>query len=182
MPPFRHRQIDIEIVILESRPRALQPDGRPLGSGQTVIQLLELGCEFLLLTQRFLIPSYIPKSLHHSHQLVMAELKRRRRQEQHPIKGAGQSSVAEPQVCIGILVLQLASQRSVWILEMMGFVQDEQWRSPPGDLDDLLPQISLDQFQTVASVRNPFRYTRRAAPRESASPPTYSQIHRVLHD
>ena len=80
-PPHIDGPRGIKIVVLKARPRALQANGRPLRGSKAIIQLLELCLEVLLFAECFLVPTNVPESLQHAHQLVVAQLKGGCRQE-----------------------------------------------------------------------------------------------------
>jgi hypothetical protein len=56
----------------------------------------------------------------------MPQLKRRGRQEEHPIERAGQRAVADFQILIGLLALQLACERGLWVLQMVCLVKNQE--------------------------------------------------------
>jgi hypothetical protein len=97
-PPGVDRHAVVEVLEAQPAPGPLQSNATPLAVVQAAAQVDHLLPEQLPITQLTIVPPHIPEPLQDAHQLMVAELERRRGQEQHPVERAGHGPIPRAQV------------------------------------------------------------------------------------
>ena len=139
-----------EFLQPHAAPRTLQFDRCPLAFVERMVQFGERIHEVGLLAERGVGPADVAESPENLHEFLVTELEGRRRQEQHAVERIGHRAIAGSQRLRRLGRLKLLRQLRIGVLEVMGFVHDEQWRSPLGLREDLAPERAIDIPQFVA--------------------------------
>ena len=102
-------------------------DRRPLALVERPFELPERRFKSGSLAERGGIPTHVAEPPHDIDELLVAELKGRRSEEEHPVELPRQRSVASLQVAFGRQRLELLGELGVGILEVVGFIHHQQW-------------------------------------------------------
>ena len=145
-----------EILSTERLPVAIQVVRKSLGAVELALQLLHVGEVLLLGPWRKATPIDTPKPAENIEQLMVAELKRRRGEEQHALERALQRTIYDAHLLGMFLVDEQRGESRVGVLEVMRFVQDQEGRLEPGAAQRLGPDLAQLRIDGLAEVAETF--------------------------